>query len=194
VLKLYRHDGFADGTDRWSGPVDVDSGWNSFSRVFAGGDGVLYGIGADGSLRWYRVSDAANLVAQPAAGSPMLTGPKVVGSGWGGMLQVFSSGAGVIYVVRPDGTLWWYHHKGYLTGAFDWDAAKQVGNGWAAFKTLFSPGQGLIYAVKPDGEVMLYTHLGYTDGSFRWQGPVSLGVPAGSDVVRVLSVMWNTAR
>ena len=60
TLKWYRHDGFADGTVKWSAPVDVGTGWNSFKKVFAGGDGVMYAIGHDGALRWYRHQDVMN--------------------------------------------------------------------------------------------------------------------------------------
>lgn len=191
VLKWYRHDGFADGSVKWAGPVDVGTGWNSFQKVFAGGEGVMYGIGADGALRWYRYEDAG-----AATRPPRWRGPTVVGSGWGGFVDVFSGGQGVIYAVRQDGALVWYRHVNYATGVDApamqarqpgavslgrvtpgkaiWEGPKVVGSGWQNFRKIFSPGDGFIYAINANGEMLWYFHEGFQDGSPKWQGPMKL--------------------
>jgi hypothetical protein len=66
-------------------------------------------------------------------------GAKAVGIGWGDFKQVFSGGNGVIYAIAADGTLNWYRHNGYATGAGletpgAWEGAKNVGHGWGDFK------------------------------------------------------------
>ncbi len=186
VLAWYRHDGFADGTMAWKGPVNVGTGWNSFTRIVAMGDGVVYGIGQDGSLRWYRETDVTN-----ATSPPKWSGPIVVGSGWGGFLQVFGGGQGIIYAEKPDGTLLWYRHTGYLNGATTWEGPKVVGSGWQIFTRVFSPGDGIIYGLKPTGELVWYQHDGYLDGTSRWQPPAQ--VAAEWNVFGdVFPLMWGT--
>jgi len=205
-LMWYRHDGFVNGEPRWKGPVNVGNGWQSFKKIVSGGDGVLYGIGVDGSLRWYRQSDVAEPQLLLAAGggssrtgisTPALkipshfTGPNVVGQNWGQFVHVFSTGEGVIYAVDPQGRLWWYKHRGYLTGTQDWEGPKQVGNGWAAFKKIFSSSEGYIYALTQTGEMLWYQHMGYHDGSVKWRGPTPVGATWG-DYSLVFSAMQGT--
>src|SRR4029078_4642589 len=84
-------------------------------RVFSGGNGVLYGIRANGDLLWYRHLD-------PGGGSASWAfnqGVKI-GDGWNDFLTVFSSGKGVIYGVRPNGDLHWYRHLDPLGGSASW--------------------------------------------------------------------------
>ena len=206
-LMWYRHDGFVNGEPRWKGPVNVGNGWQSFKKIVSGGDGVLYGIGADGSLRWYRQNDVAEPATLLAAGGgggsrtsitaqtlkvpSHFTGPNVVGQNWGQFVHVISTGEGVIYAVDPQGKLWWYKHRGYLTGTQDWEGPKQVGNGWAAFKKIFSSSEGYIYALTQTGEMLWYQHMGYQDGSVKWRGPTSVGATWG-DYALVFSAMQGT--
>jgi hypothetical protein len=202
VLKWYRHDGFSDGSATWTAPVDVGTGWNSFKKVFAGGDGVMYSIAADGSLRWYRYNDVLK-----ATSPPRWSGPLVVGSGWGNYVDVFSGGLGVIYAVQPDGTLVWYRHVSYRNGidpvarpaagsttlgrtGAKWEGPKVVGSGWQKFRKIFSPGDGFIYAVNADGELFWYEHQGFMDGANTWQGPVKLATDWGSSTV-MFPLMWG---
>jgi uncharacterized small protein (DUF1192 family) len=213
-LKWYRHDGANDGTVKWKGPIDmgkgttivaqpggggsavgglavkravtVTGGWSTYKKIVGGGDGVLYGIGADGSLRWHRHQDYLDSSTQPKWATPV-----VVGSGWQNFVHVFSTGEGVIYAVKPTGELLWYKHKGYLTGQNIWEGPKQVGTGWAGFKKVFSPGTGMVYALQPDGSLLWYQHDGYQDGSVRWQGPTKIAADWGS-FVQVFPRVWGT--
>jgi hypothetical protein len=212
ALLWYRHDGFVYGEPRWKGPIKVGSGWNAFKKIVPAGDGVLYGIGNDGTLRWYRQND----VADPSAQGPMgiggttrssvggvrqmitaapshFTGPNVVGTGWGHFVHVFSTGEGVVYAVDPQGKMWWYKHRGYLTGTQDWEGPKQVGTGWAGFKKVFSSSEGYIYALQPSGDLLWYQHLGYQDGAVKWRGPTNIGGTWG-DYAFVFSAMAGTPR
>lgn len=59
TLYWYNHTGHLNGLGLdnpagWLAPKPVGTGWNSFTRIFAGGDGVIYGIQPGGTLRWYR--------------------------------------------------------------------------------------------------------------------------------------------
>jgi hypothetical protein len=128
TLLWYRHDGVMDGTPSWasnSGSV-LGQGWVATNqRVFSGCNGIIYLIGDDGTLRWYKHNGYLE-------GTFDWEGPIDVGSGWDGFLDVFSIGGGIIYAIDPDGTLWWYKHNGYQNGAADWGERKRVGNGWNA--------------------------------------------------------------
>ena len=43
-LLWYRHDSWQDGAGSWAGDKLVGHGWQQYESVFAGSDGVLYGI------------------------------------------------------------------------------------------------------------------------------------------------------
>ncbi len=202
TLKWYRHDGFANGTAKWAAPVNVGTGWNSFKKVFAGGDGVMYAIEPGGNLRWYRYQDVLN-AKQPLR----WTGPLTVASGWGNVIDAFSGGNGVIYTVKPDGSLVWWRHVSYQNGIDSprpaapgatalgrtgarWEGGKVVGSGWQNFRKIFSPGDGFIYAVNGAGELFWYYHQGYKDGSPSWQGPVKISSDWSNKRV-MFPLMWG---
>ncbi|MGQ0836373.1 MAG: tachylectin-related carbohydrate-binding protein [Gammaproteobacteria bacterium] len=169
VLKWYRHEGVADGSNRWKGPIDVGTGWHVYSKIIASGEGVLYGIGTDGMLRWYRHGDFAN-----TSDAPRWSGPRVVGQSWGHFTHVFSTGEGVIYAVHPNGRLYWYQHLGYLSGEVRWKGPRAVAMDWSQFSRVVSPGLGMLYAIKANGELLWYQHEGWRDGTNRWLGPTQL--------------------
>ncbi|GAB3591638.1 hypothetical protein GCM10027446_10210 [Angustibacter peucedani] len=140
-LLWYRHHGVAtgDGLDvpgSWSGPNPVGTGWDSARLLFSAGEGIIYAVMPDGVLRWYRhrgVADGSGL-GTPGAWE----GPVDVGTGWGEVTQVFSRGDGVVYAVMADGTLRWFRHDGYRTGAVQWRGPVQVGSGWGVFTTVLA--------------------------------------------------------
>jgi hypothetical protein len=129
TLLWFRHDGAADGTPRWANggePKVVGTGWVAgHKRVFSGRDGVIYLIGDDGKLRWYRHKGVLE-------GTFDWEGPQEIGDDWGNFTTVFSIGGGYIYAVDGAGDLWWQHHEGHAQGTRKWGARKKVGNGWSA--------------------------------------------------------------
>jgi hypothetical protein len=92
---------------------------------------VIYAVGLDSNLYWYRHEGRFNGTFKWHSDS----GKKVIGTGWTSpnFKQAFSGGDGIIYVVRDNGELAWYRHKGWLTGANSWvsgGTGKPVGSGW----------------------------------------------------------------
>ncbi|MEZ0448674.1 tachylectin-related carbohydrate-binding protein [Cellulomonas sp. ICMP 17802] len=182
-LWWYEHKGFNTGAglaspDSWAGPREVGHGWGDVARVFSGGDGVIYAIMPDGTLRWYRHHGVATGDGLETPGA--WSGPRDVGVGWDSALHVFSTGGGVIYAVMPDGTLRWYRHDGVgdgrgLESPGAWSGPVDVGWGWADVTRVFSSGAGVIYAVMPDGTLRWFRHDGYATGAVQWQGPVEVG-------------------
>jgi hypothetical protein len=126
-LLWYRHDGAGDGSKTWAndGSLNpVGSGWAAgYRRVFSGCNGVIYLIGDDGTLYWYKHTGFLE-------GDPTWEARRPVGTGWQSFVNVFSIGGGIVYAVDTDGTLWWYKQNGHSTGADDWQPRQRVGNGW----------------------------------------------------------------
>ena len=192
-LLWYEHVGFNTGAGlrdpgAWKGRTLVNHDFGQYTRVFAGGNGIIYGITPDGRLIWHRHFGVTT--GQPVESAGSWAGPKEVGVGWDGLIKVFSGGDGIIYGVNSNGDLLWYNHLGHNDGlGLDdpgaWLGAKPVGVGWGSFTTLFSSGNGVIYGVQPDGVLRWYRHLGYQTGAGlevagSWQGGIDVGWGWGS--------------
>ncbi|MEV6581239.1 tachylectin-related carbohydrate-binding protein [Streptomyces sp. NPDC051582] len=173
-LQWYRHDGWSDGSNRWTagaGGKNIGGGFNKYSTVFSGGGGVIYGITPSGDLQWYRHngwSDGSNRWTEGA-----VAGGNNVGGGWNIYSTVFSAGRGVIYGITPGGDLQWYFHDGWADGSNRWTAGaggRNVGGGWNIYSTVFSGGGGgrVIYGITPGGDLQWYRHDGAKDGSNQW--------------------------
>jgi hypothetical protein len=188
TLRWFRHNGYYTGggleqPDNWKGGNDVGRGWAGVGDIVPGGDGVIYVIEPDGTLRWHRHLHflSGHGLETPGAWAPS----RPVGRGWTNYRQVFSGGDGILYVIAKDGTLNWYRHKGYLTGAGletpgAWEGPKPVGRGWGDVTHAFSAGDGVIYAVMADGTVRWFRHVGYERGLHvdtpgAWEGPRPVG-------------------
>ena len=187
----YRHDGRNDGSFTWAAgsPKKVGSGW------MVAGRGVIYGIepvveaGIDsqghviprsgGRLLWYRHDGRNDGSFVWAPGSP-----KVVGTGWDALRNVFAGDDQVIYGINAAGDLLWYRHDGRDLGDFVWAAGspKKVGTGWGALKKVFGGGGGVIYGISDNGDLLWYRHDGRQDGSFVWAvgSPKKVGVGWGA--------------
>jgi hypothetical protein len=164
-LMWSRHNGRFTGVFDWATGAccgrRVSTGWGGFTKVFSGGDGVIYGVSADGRLWWRRHNGWLD-------GTNSWTTRTQVGSGWQVFSKVFSGDNGVIYGIKGDGALLWYRHNGRLTGANQWSNAgtgRVVGSGWQNVRQAFSSGDGIIYAAKQDGSLWWYRHRGWLNGN-----------------------------
>ncbi|MCS7475927.1 tachylectin-related carbohydrate-binding protein [Umezawaea endophytica] len=82
----------------------VDTGWNKYDQVLAGGDGVLYARDpnvAGGTLYRFQHDYRTNTFSQK---------DKNVGNGWNGYKQISSPGADVLYGTFAGGETWWYRY------------------------------------------------------------------------------------
>ncbi len=113
------------------GPRRVGTGWGNFVQVFSTGEGVIYGITADGRLMWYRHTGYLT-------GTPQWQGPKQVGSGWANMKRVVSPENGVIYAMPASGELLWYQHDGWADGTPKWQGPTKIAADWSNFSTVFT--------------------------------------------------------
>lgn len=164
-----RHDGRFTGSQVWANPGKatlIGNGWNKYTQVFSGGDGVIYAITTDGKMLWYRHSGWLDGVNKWATGSG-----NQVGKGWQDTIKVFSGGNGVIYSIMKSGLLRWHRHNGRLTGSDDWankGAQRQVGYNWQGFRQVFTGGDGIIYGIKANGDLVWNRHVGWLTGVNAW--------------------------
>ena len=127
-LKWYRNTGYltgagyndAGGWDPKSGKT-IGIGWSEFDQLFSGGNGVIYGVQANGDLKWYRNTGYLTGAGYNDAGGWDTRSGKTIGIGWGALKLLMATSGGVIYGVLPNGILngelKWYRHTGYITGA-----------------------------------------------------------------------------
>lgn len=115
TLKLYR---FSRSDASHTGTQDIGWGWN-FARVFAGGNGAVYGIKTTGELVRYQFN------LNRVSGTPR---PHQVGTGWAGFKHVFAGPSGAIYAVASDDRLLYYRDLGDAGVA----GPQPIGHGWGA--------------------------------------------------------------
>jgi hypothetical protein len=152
-LRLYPFAGTA-----YTGGATIAQGWSDVDQLVAAGDGVLYTIQRDGTLRWHRWLNGAWADGSGA----------IIGTGWSG-LTAFSGGKGIVYaIVKSTGELRWYRHLSPQDGASGWLGPKTIGSGWASLRMVVGLGSGLIYAVDGQNRLMFYQDRGYADGSRDW--------------------------
>lgn len=189
-VRWFQHEATATGAARWTAANfgnTVGAGFVAPQRFFAGGGGVIYGLDGVGNLRWYRHAD-------PASGSAIWTVANfgaVVATGWTGVRTIVGMGAGVLYVVRDDGTVAWYRHRGFADGAATWAGPFEVGNGFDRCERLFRGDVGVLYCVRADGTLQYWRHLDVTEGSITgpqpWIGGNIIGAGWGG-----LQQVWGT--
>ncbi len=185
-LMWYRHVRRDEGTFEWEGPKKVGTGWGDFTRVFSGGDGIIYAVQENGELLWYRHVGQAD-------GTFKWEGPKKVGTGWGDFVHAFSSGNGIVYVVPPvvqpfdqiqgqptpaatGGELMWYRHVGRDEGTFEWEGPKKVGTGWGEFVHVFAAES----QATTNGDGWTGSSCGFPDqGRSGGTRPLTFGLPIG---------------
>jgi hypothetical protein len=109
-----RHSNYLGGQEGVTAPKPVgwERGFGDYVRVFAGGDGIIYGVTADGRLHWMR--HAGHASGSDAPGS--FLGPLPIASGFGTYTHVFSAGDGIIYGLTSAGELHWYKQRFHLQG------------------------------------------------------------------------------
>jgi Tachylectin len=134
-LDWFKHTGQRSGTYNWDGPKTVapaSAGWGEYTTIFAGSDGVLYGVKPNGDLEWRKHLGYLN-------GDDRWSEAKKVGDRWDAPKAIISAGRGVFYLVTPeDNGLKWYHHKGAADGTYSWDNPVTIDTGWNDVKAAFA--------------------------------------------------------
>lgn len=176
-LLWYNHSGFQNGESIWANngaSKNVGNGWADNVNIFKanpnGKDKIVYTVGKQGWLSWYKHNGYAS-------GSTDWETPKNVGIGFIGQ-HVISGGNGVIYLIDKAGDIYWYKHLGYQSGAKTWvnnAIGKKIGSGWNDANHIFSDGDGVIYKIDSRGDLYWSKHLGFQDGTARWSEQKKVG-------------------
>ncbi|HEX3784514.1 MAG TPA: N,N-dimethylformamidase beta subunit family domain-containing protein [Pseudonocardiaceae bacterium] len=134
-----------------------------FIQLLAGGDGVIYGRQADGTLVWYRHTGWTNGTPTWSVGNGL-----AIGSAFHTFRTVLATDDGQLFAVGADGSIRWYRYvvSDLNTGSGSWaDAAGSViGTGFNQYPRLFGGYDGVIYAVDTDGALWRYQYTA-GDGS-----------------------------
>lgn len=124
----------------------IGTGFNTFSRLAGGYDGVIWGVAGNGDLHYYRY-----MRTDGSTGSGAWVSKGKVGSGFQHLSDIVGDSSGVLYGMA--GKLRWYRYDGskWVTGS-----GKEIGNGWAETtqKTALCAGSGALYRVQLDKETV----------------------------------------
>jgi hypothetical protein len=186
-----RHDGYLNGTKEWkneAGGIGGDNqkatDWNQYDKVVPMGNGVLYTLSKNGTLRWNRHTSyktGGGYLQEWAQ-------PVDVMTGWNQYKMIIGGSNGVFYVVTEDGKLLWYRHTflnpiaiplgadNSMVGMAQkvawgktWQGPKEIGSGgWGDFAKIFCAGNGHIYAITPEGQLKFWDHTGWQNGATTW--------------------------
>ena len=177
---LFYRDSNRDGTGDVANPSVIGlGGWQAFSFVFSGGDGIIYAVDGEGRLLFYRDT------TQDGMGD--VSSPSIIGlGGWQNMRHLFAGDPGVIYAVDQQGRLLFYRDQPH-------DGTGQVANpsvigtgGWQAMRRLFYGGDGIIYAVDQQGRLLFYRDAN-RDGTGDVANPSVIGQGGWQDMLHLFS-------
>lgn len=179
------------GGSAYTGGDVIGYNWGPATQIVSAGNGVIYAVWSDGSLRWFHWLgtgsggtgwDTSNGLYDTGV-SPAKWSTRngaVIGSGWNTFSMIASGGNGVLYGIRKsDGALVWYRNVYPGMGTANWKGGTVVGSGWGTTRALVGLGGGVLYAVNASGKLMQYTHAGYQTGAATW-GNNGVGIEIGS--------------
>ena len=138
----------------------IGYGWDMFTTVFSGGDGIIYGITGDGALLWYRdeLGDGTNGADAERGWAP--DSGSQIGYGWDMFTTVFSGGDGIIYAITPDSDLLWYRDdlgdgSNGASGERGWapGSGSAIGLGWSIEPRVLISGYVSPASVAPGGTI-----------------------------------------
>jgi N,N-dimethylformamidase len=151
------------------------------------------------SLRRRRFLQAAAVTAAAAAVPASLLGVASAEAATDPLqkfIQLVPGGNGIIYAIQADGTLLWYRHTSYLSGAATWannGAARVIGTGWHIFRTVLADASGQLFGFMPDGSIRWYKYVisNLNTGAGSWAGGGGAVIGSGFDAYPRVFGGWN---
>ncbi|NBE52412.1 N,N-dimethylformamidase beta subunit family domain-containing protein [Streptomyces boluensis] len=138
-----------------------------FLNLVPGGNGIIYGIQADGNLYWYRHVNWSS--GTPASWANSGAG-RLIGTSWHKFRIVLAAADGQIFAFLPNGDLLWYRYilSNISTGAGSWHSASgtRIGTQWN-FPRVIGGWNNVLYAEDANGDLRWYKYTG-VNGSFGW--------------------------
>lgn len=130
-----------------------------FLKLIPAGDGVIYGLQADGALLWFRHTgwQSGTATWSPGVG-------RQIGDGFGQFADVLAAQDGRIFCRTGDGRMLSYRYAvtNPATGEGQWadGAGTQIGSGFQRFPRIFGGWDGVLYCQDADGGLWRYQHTG----------------------------------
>ncbi|MFS8103809.1 hypothetical protein LFM09_42490 [Lentzea alba] len=130
-----------------------------FLKLIPAGDGVIYGLQADGALLWFRHTGWRTGTAtwSPGVG-------RQIGDGFHQFADVLAAQDGRIFCRTGDGRMVSYRYAvtNPATGEGRWldGAGTQIGSGFQRFPRIFGGWDGVLYCQDADGGLWRYQHTG----------------------------------
>lgn len=141
-----------------------------FISLVPGGNGIIYGVQADGALVRYQHTGWADGRSTWAS-----VGGQVIGTDWHQFTTVVAAADGTFFALRPNGDLLCFQ---YANGSWvPWSGAK-IGTGFDRFGRVFGGWDGVIYGVDPNGNLFWYRYAG-NSGSAVWGAGSGKQIGAG---------------
>lgn len=218
-LLWYRYTGKGDpdrsGATGWdpASSNPIGNGWQNFTEILGGGDGVMLAIDRAGNMRWYRYLGDGEPDRSAATGWHPNSG-NVIGNGWQNFRQVvatprqgrWQSSRLTIYAVDRAGDLRWYRYDGGgesdPSGHAGWhpNSGNVIGNGWQGFSKLVAIDRTIL-GIKPNGDLLWYRYDGKGEadpsGSTGWApnsgNPIGNGWQNFREVFGGASVVYAVA-
>lgn len=178
----YKYTG-VNGRDGWaneSGKV-IGRGWNSFKKILAGKDGVIFAIAQSGDLYWYQYL-GNNGEEKWATGS----GTKISG-GWNTFKDVAVGADNNFFAVQENGEMLWYKYTG-KNGADSWEngSGKVIGKGWESYLTVLADKSNQLFAWTKNRNLFWYKYQ-YNNGIGEFTPKSGIEISAGWDWFRGLT-------
>ncbi|MEV8514765.1 N,N-dimethylformamidase beta subunit family domain-containing protein [Dactylosporangium sp. NPDC051484] len=76
--------------------------------------------------------------------------------------RIVAGGGGIFYAIRADGTVQWWYHTGWQTGAFSWAngaSARDIGGGFHDFVEVLGSTDGTLWGIYANGDVMRFRYV-----------------------------------
>ena len=140
-----------------------------FLQLLGGGNGIIYGVQADGTLIWYRHSDWATGGPTWANGVGLS-----IGAGFNQFQTVLASADGQLFGVRANGELVWYRYllSDPVRGSGTWasGSGSVIGSGFDEFARVVGGWDGVIYGLTDAGDMYWFRYIAGNGaaGSAAW--------------------------
>jgi N,N-dimethylformamidase len=138
-----------------------------FIQLVPGGNGIIYGVQADGNLMWFRHTGwQSGAVTWANSGAAV-----AIGSGWNQFATVLADQTGQLFGITAGGDVRWYKYNctNLNTGAGSWaggGAGPVIGSGFT-FPHIFGGFDGVLYCIDATGNLWWFQYTA-GDGQPGW--------------------------
>jgi Tachylectin len=191
ALNFYKYGGHGESDSSGASGFDPNSGnqigngFNNFTRLVSGGDGLFFGVHPNGDLLYFKYTGDGQSVPSGATGFAPNSGNHI-GNGFNNFTSLVGGGDGVFFGVHSNGDLLYFKYTGdgqnVPSGAtgFAPNSGNQIGNGFNNFTSLVGGGDGVFFGVHPNGDLLYFKYTG--DGQSVPSGATGFAPNSGNQI------------